>query len=102
MNDIDICAREGCGNVYIKNTHNQKYCSGECCRIATNAKIMERYYEKKHRLSGKERVCKSEGCGKSLSRYNASDICAACESKRTNVDLSDVVTTLNKVLHVSK
>jgi len=42
-----ICSREDCGKEFNQKTHNQKYCSDECCRIATNRRIMEKYYEKK-------------------------------------------------------
>ena len=42
-----ICAREECGIEFEQKTHNQKYCSDECCRIATNKRIMDKYYKKK-------------------------------------------------------
>ena len=74
-NSPNICARTGCEQKYTKKTHNQKYCSDECCRIATNAKIMERYYENKRRRSGAKRLC---GCGRTLSKYNLGDECASC------------------------
>ena len=38
-----ICASEDCENTFEKSTHNQKYCSDECCRIATNKKIRDKY-----------------------------------------------------------
>jgi hypothetical protein len=75
----NICARVGCENLFSKKTHNQKYCSDECCRIATNAKIMERYYENKRRRSGAKRLC---DCGATLSKYNLGDECSTCEAKR--------------------
>jgi hypothetical protein len=74
-----ICANVLCKIEFIKNTHNQKYCSDECCRLATNARIMEKYYEKKSIKHGKTRLCK--GCGSALSRYNSSLICSLCEKR---------------------
>lgn len=60
-------------------THNQKYCSNQCCRTATNKRIMQKYYEKRDRLSGKERAC--EGCDAPLSKYNSATFCVMCEHK---------------------
>ena len=76
------CAYDECKKDFEPKTHNQKYCSDECCRIATNIKIKEKYYEKKERLSGKKRVCKSRGCDTILSRYDESDICKYCVAKQ--------------------
>lgn len=76
-----ICAREGCDVIYIKKTHNQKYCTDECCRLATNARIMLGYYKTRDRQRGVERWC--ESCGETkLSRYNPSDVCSACKARR--------------------
>jgi len=74
-----ICANSECGNSFERGRHNQIYCSAECCKIATNIKIKERYYKNKARRHGTERLCVS-GCGTKLSRYNASDKCAECEA----------------------
>lgn len=73
-----ICKNTECGREYQKQTHNQIYCSSECCRIATNKRIKEKYHENKARLSGKDRHC---SCGIKLSRYNKSNKCSACETK---------------------
>ena len=75
----NICARLDCDNPFTRKTHNQKYCSDECCRIATNEKIMIRYYENKRKRSGATRLC---DCGAKLSRYNMNDECSSCEAKR--------------------
>ncbi len=75
-----ICSREDCGKEFASKTHNQKYCSDECCRIATNRRIMEKYYEKKAIKGGKQRQCKS--CKSILSRYNYTSICSLCEEKK--------------------
>ena len=42
-----ICLNLECSKLFEPKTHNQKYCSDDCCRVATNKKIMEKYYEKK-------------------------------------------------------
>jgi len=76
-----ICENEGCENEFEPKTHNMKYCGDECCREATNAKIKAKYYEKKERLAGKIRICKSKGCGTKLSRYNSAPICEGCKTK---------------------
>lgn len=72
-----ICANKECGIDFEPKTHNQKYHSDECCRIATNKKIMEKYYEKKSIRAGAKRNCKK--CDARLSRYNQSKICSKCE-----------------------
>ena len=73
------CANKECTVEFDVKTHNQKYCSDECCRIATNRRIMEKYYEKKAIRNGAPRVCKT--CPSKLSRYNHDDICAGCQKK---------------------
>jgi hypothetical protein len=75
------CDRPGCEVWFTKRTHNQRYHDAECCRLATNSKIMEKYYERRDIKKGVARTCKSCGVTK-LSRYNDSQTCAACSSKR--------------------
>jgi hypothetical protein len=77
-----ICNNKECSKEFEAKTHNQKYCSDECCRVATNRRIMEKYYEKKAIRNGAFRACSK--CKTRLSRYNQSNMCAACE-KKTNV-----------------
>lgn len=74
-----ICGNKECNKEFNSKTHNQKYCSDECCRIATNRRIMEKYYEKKAIRNGAYRACKK--CDAKLSRYNQSNLCASCEKK---------------------
>jgi hypothetical protein len=77
-----ICANTDCLKKDFKpKTHNQKYCSDECCRVATNKRIMQKYYEKKAIKKGAIRLCKK--CKAQLSRYNAEDRCSSC-IKKTN------------------
>jgi len=72
-----ICANPSCNLAFNPTRHNQKYCSKECCKVVTNAKIMQQYYEKKDRKSGKKRVCKE--CNvTALSRYNEGNVCQPC------------------------
>jgi hypothetical protein len=39
---VMICANKECAKDFEPKTHNQKYCTDECCRIATNRRIMEK------------------------------------------------------------
>ena len=71
-----ICANKECAKNFDSKTHNQKYCSDECCRVATNRRIMEKYYEKKAIRNGMVRNCKK--CKSKLSRYNESNLCSSC------------------------
>jgi hypothetical protein len=74
-----ICGNKECGKDFDAKTHNQKYCSDECCRVATNRRIMEKYYEKKAIRNGAYRACKK--CNAKLSRYNQTNLCSSCEKK---------------------
>lgn len=75
------CYRKECEVEFESKTHNQKYCSDECCRIATNKRIMEKYYEKKAIRNGSLRSCTK--CGGKLSRYNQNTLCSICEKNRS-------------------
>jgi hypothetical protein len=90
-----------CKQPFEFKTHNQKYCSKECCRLATNKKIMQKYYIKKQRLAGAERLCAI--CKNQLSRYNADSKCTMCqETERKNKaniakgNIQDVISKLGK------
>jgi hypothetical protein len=83
-----ICYNKECKKEFEAKTHNQKYCSDECCRIATNKRIMEKYYEKKAIRNGAQRPCKK--CGAQLSRYNQSKFCSSCE-KNINLKVKDTL-----------
>ena len=81
-----ICSNKECAKEFDAKTHNQKYCTDECCRIATNKRIMQKYYEKKAIKNGATRLCKS--CKSKLSRYNDYNVCSKClngkKDKRKN------------------
>lgn len=82
-----ICAAEGCENTFEKRTHNQKYCSNECCQIETNKKMKAAYHERVAIKRGKARVCSQCQITK-LSRYNPGRICGSCEeeNRKTTTD----------------
>lgn len=79
-----ICANKECSKEFSAKTHNQKYCCDECCRIATNRRIMEKYYEKKAIRNGTVvRLCKKCKC--ELSRWNHDLFCGSC-TKKIDID----------------
>lgn len=91
------CARKDCLIKFDPNTHNQKYCSAECCRVATNQRIMEKYYDKRDQKNGKVRFCAFD-CGTKLSRYNDNKICSGCEIKQhvsANRNVADMLMSVN-------
>lgn len=71
------CENGGCSTVFTKKTHNQRYHDDECCRLATNAKIMEKYYQKRAQKLGLARNC--DTCENPLSRYNSDSNCNSCK-----------------------
>jgi hypothetical protein len=91
-----ICENKECNKKFTPKTHNQKYCKDECCRIATNKRIMEKYYEKKAIKNGAERLCKR--CKIQLSRYNKNTICSSCEK---NINTGNVDSILKRINDVS-
>jgi hypothetical protein len=91
------CFYKDCKKEFSPKTHNQKYCSDECCRIATNDKLKEAYYEKKARLAGKERHCKTKGCNVILSRYNDTSICDKCVVAKKEAERKALVEMIKRV-----
>lgn len=90
-----------CKQPFDFKTHNQKYCSKECCRLATNKKIMQKYYIKKQRLAGAIRLCVD--CKNQLSRYNSDNKCTMCQElerkNKSNIakgSIQDVISKLGK------
>lgn len=90
-----ICANKECGIEFNSKTHNQKYCSDECCRVATNKRIMEKYYEKKAIKNGAIRICAV--CKSQLSRYNQSKICASCEKSTDFKSKKMIMDIINEI-----
>lgn len=96
MSNSLVCAREGCEESFERKTHNQKYCTDECCRLATNQRIMEKYYARRDQRAGKTRHCAMCGITK-LSRYNDSLICSSCKQKRETAANNSVLDMLSSV-----
>jgi hypothetical protein len=93
----NICAREGCENAFERKTHNQKFCTDECTRLATNERIMKNYYKDKDRKDGKKRYCNK--CNALLSKYNPTEICSPCSIKKKNQsDSSAIAMILNSTI----
>jgi hypothetical protein len=83
---LRLCGYRQCDNEFEPRTHNQKYCNDECCRLETNAVVMDRYYERKHNRAGAKRTCSEAGCQTVLSRYNSGVRCGQHSgSTRQNV-----------------
>lgn len=96
-NNEFTCARAECGTVAKRSTHNQKYCSHECCRVETNRKIMEKYHKKVSIRKGLKRTCAS--CQTtSLSRYNDGDFCSACVKKDRQTSDASLNGVLNSLV----
>jgi hypothetical protein len=92
-----ICAYEDCNNEFEAKTHNQKYCSDECCKIATNVKIKEKYQNAKARRSGVKFVCKNRGCSQVLNRYSNNEECEGCLAKKKSGDRKQILEMLNGI-----
>lgn len=78
---IAMCRLSTCTNTFVKKVHNQTFCSRECCRVFTNARILAQYHEKKNKVM-KGRVCGDKSCNTLLSRYNDGEYCSVHEAKR--------------------
>lgn len=89
------CENTGCDIQFVKKTHNQRYHDDECCRLATNAKIMEKYYAKRAQKLGVKRLCTN--CDSQLSRYNSATICNPCALKNEVNKTQNVITMLSNV-----
>lgn len=89
------CENNGCDVVFAKKTHNQRYHDDECCRLATNAKIMQKYYQRRAQKLGLARNCAS--CSSKLSRYNSDTICNSCKLNREVERNQSVLSMLSNV-----
>lgn len=96
IGEVLKCAREECSAAFTKATHNQKYCSNDCCRIETNRKIMEKYHERAAIRRGKKRLC--DECETPLSRYNTDSICGACQTGKRKEDTGKAFDMVNSVV----
>jgi len=77
------CANEKCEAEFMPKVYNAIYCSTECRRFVTNAKILRRYHENKEAFS-KKRICNgfNRECNTVLSKYNKESICESCKRER--------------------
>ena len=89
------CLNLECTLEFEPKTHNQKYCSDECCRVATNKRIMEKYYEKKAIKNGAPRKCK--GCTAFLSRYNTEMYCSKCIKSKHTKNKNSLMDIINDI-----
>lgn len=89
------CERPGCDEWFSKRKHNQRYHNNECCRLATNVKIMEKYHERRKRRLGLTRMCSDCNATK-LSRYNDDRVCSACKTKNRVETNSSVLDMLSR------
>ena len=92
---VVICNNSECSIEFTPKTHNQKYCSDECCRVATNKRIMEKYYEKKAIRNGAFRGCKK--CKVKLSRYNQTNLCSSCEKNNNLKNKNKLLGMINEI-----
>jgi hypothetical protein len=99
IGDTKICARQGCELQFVSKTHNQKYHDAECCRLATNAKIMEKYYDKRAQRLGEKRYCTA--CGNELSRYNSSNRCNSCAHSAVTIRNYNISSMISNVVDSS-
>lgn len=67
-----------CGETFIARRINMIYCTDQCCKTATNAKLIASYHSKKQ-LKNIPRDCSS--CGARLSRYNKDITCNSCKNR---------------------
>ena len=98
--NILTCANDGCEETFKPKTHNQKYHSDECCRLATNRRIMKNYYRQRDQKAGKVRYCSVCNITK-LSRYNDGQVCAPCETKQQANARNSVLDMLTSAALVS-
>lgn len=91
-----ICGNKECAKDFTPKTHNQKYCGDECCRIATNRRIMEKYYEKKAIRNGSVvRSCKK--CNARLSVYHTEDVCSSCQNRVNQKNKNKLLRMIDEV-----
>lgn len=91
-----ICGNKECAKEFEPKTHNQKYCGDECCRIATNRRIMEKYYEKKAIRNGTVvRTCKK--CSTRLSVYHTEDVCSTCQNRVNQKNKDKLLRMINEI-----
>ena len=86
------CARDGCEVEFKPRKHNMKYCGKQCCDLATNVRLIEKYWQRKAQKSGQVRFCTV--CEQTkLSRYNDTTVCSSCQMKK-EVEMNNSVSSM--------
>ncbi len=81
--DYKDCANPDCGLPFEPKAHNSIYCKPECRTKVMNARILERYHQKRKRIKNHEvRICFRKNCTNILSRYNKENICEIHKEER--------------------
>lgn len=80
-----------CENEFIAKRSNQIYCNDQCCKAATNKKILDRYHTNKDEKNNKEKYCE---CGSKLSVYNQDTKCHSCQLKKEHAKRVDLLRSL--------
>lgn len=96
IGEVRNCANDGCNIEFVSKTHNQKYHDAECCRLATNRKIMEKYYARRAQRLGHKRFCMK--CESELSRYNNANMCNSCLNENESIRNTNTKMMLSSVL----
>lgn len=97
MPEIRYCALPECGEPFEPKSYNAKYHHIDCQKIATNRRLMEKYYERKEKRAGKKRICRTPGCQTILSRYNDADICERCQAQQVAAKKENLWNILNHI-----
>jgi hypothetical protein len=97
MAEVRYCALPECGVPFEPKSYNAKYHHIDCQKIATNRRLMEKYYENKERRSGKRRICTIPGCQTILSRYNDDEVCERCKAQQVAASKGNLLDILNHI-----
>lgn len=80
-----------CGIEFHARRINMIYCNEECCKEATNAKLIAKYHENK---AIKNNVRKCITCDYKLSKYNPDVECYGCQRKSEAIKRKEVLNRL--------
>lgn len=80
-----------CGIEFQARRVNMIYCNEQCCKQATNAKLIAKYHKNKV-LADKIEFCVD--CGTKLSKYNPDIKCFGCQRKSESQKRKDVLNRL--------
>lgn len=80
-----------CGESFTAHRANMVFCQQECCRLATNQKLIQKYHDNKLKKLNKSRQC---ACGAKLSIYNKEETCHACQLRSNEQQRNDLLSRL--------